>query len=121
MVDEFVPPTSLLALQYILQILASICVTCSTNYWAIIGVLPMIIGFMAINRYYLKTSREIKRMEAISQSPVLAHLSDTLEGITIIRTYNMEEQFIEKFNVLVILLIIKNTYPELLSLRIQPG
>ena len=99
MVDEFVPPTSLLALQYLLQILASICVTCSTNYWAIFGVLPMLVGFMAINRYYLKTSREIKRMEAISQSPVLAHLSDTLEGITIIRTYHMEKQFIDRFNV----------------------
>ena len=49
-------------------------------------------------RYYLKTSREIKRLEAISQSPVLAHLADTLEGIIIIRTYHMEEQFTETFN-----------------------
>ena len=49
-------------------------------------------------RYYLKTSREIKRMEAISQSPVLAHLADTLEGIIIIRTYHMEEKFIKAFN-----------------------
>lgn len=49
-------------------------------------------------RYYLKTSREIKRMEAISQSPVLAHLADTLEGIIIIRTYHMEEQFNKAFD-----------------------
>jgi len=97
-VDEFLPPTSLLSIQYILQTLASVCVTCSTNYWAIIGVIPMITGFFAINRYYLKTSREIKRMEAISQSPVLAHLADTLEGIIIIRTYHMEDKFMEAFN-----------------------
>lgn len=97
-VDEFLPPTSLLAIQYILQTLASVCVTCSTNYYAIIGVIPMVTGFFAINRYYLKTSREIKRMEAISQSPVLAHLADTLEGIIIIRTYHMEEQFMKTFN-----------------------
>ncbi|XP_015762179.1 PREDICTED: multidrug resistance-associated protein 4-like [Acropora digitifera] len=97
-VDEFLPPTSLLAIQYILQTLASVCVTCSTNYWALIGVIPMITGFFAINRYYLKTSREIKRMEAISQSPVLAHLADTLEGIIIIRTYHMEEQFNKAFD-----------------------
>lgn len=49
-VDEFLPPTSLLAIQYILQTLASVCVTCSTNYWAIIGVIPMVTGFFAINR-----------------------------------------------------------------------
>lgn len=97
-VDEFLPPTSLLSVQYILQTLASVCVTCSTNYWAIIGVIPMVTGFFAINRYYLKTSREIKRMEAISQSPVLAHLADTLEGIIIIRTYHMEDKFMEAFN-----------------------
>ena len=52
-VDEFLPPTSLLAIQYILQTLASVCVTCSTNYWALIGVIPMITGFFAINRYIL--------------------------------------------------------------------
>lgn len=97
-VDEFLPPTSLLAIQYILQTLASVCVTCATNYWAIIGVIPMVTGFFAINRYYLKTSREIKRMEAISQSPVLAHLADTLEGIIIIRTYHMEDQFNKAFD-----------------------
>ncbi|XP_032234169.1 ATP-binding cassette sub-family C member 4 [Nematostella vectensis] len=97
-VDEFLPPTSLLALQYILQTLASVCVTCSTNYWAIFGVVPMLLGFIGINRYYLKTSREIKRMEAISQSPVLAHLADTLEGIVLIRTYHMENRFIQRFN-----------------------
>lgn len=97
-VDEFLPPTSLLAVQYILQTLASVCVTCATNYWAVIGVIPMIIGFFGINRYYLKTSREIKRMEAISQSPVLAHLADTLEGIIIIRTYHMEDKFMQDFN-----------------------
>ena len=49
-VDEFLPPTSLLAVQYILQTLASVCVTCATNYWAVFGVIPMIIGFFGINR-----------------------------------------------------------------------
>ena len=49
-VDEFLPPTSLLSVQYILQTLASVCVTCFTNYWAIIGVIPMVTGFFAINR-----------------------------------------------------------------------
>lgn len=37
-------------------------------------------------------------MEAISQSPVLAHLADTLEGIIIIRTYHMEDKFMQDFN-----------------------
>ena len=53
---------------------------------------------MTFCRYYLKTSREIKRMEAMSQSPVLAHIADTLEGIALLRTYRMEEQFIKTFN-----------------------
>ena len=48
--DEFLPPTSLLAIQYTLQTLAAVCVTCVTNYWAIIGVVPMLIGFFAIKR-----------------------------------------------------------------------
>lgn len=49
-VDEFLPPTSLLAIQYMMQTMASVCVTCATNYYAVIGVIPMVIGFLAINR-----------------------------------------------------------------------
>ena len=57
--DEFLPPTSLLSVQYILQTLASVCVTCSTNYWALIGVIPMVTGFFAINRYAHKHNRHL--------------------------------------------------------------
>ena len=49
-VDEFLPPTSLLAIQYILQTLAAVCVTCWTNNWAIIGVVPMLVGFYFMYR-----------------------------------------------------------------------
>ena len=49
-VDEFLPPISLLAIQYMMQTMASVCVTCATNYYAVIGVIPMVIGFLAINR-----------------------------------------------------------------------
>lgn len=84
----------------------------SFHYWGknqlqngIICLLLLIMAKVSFNwrflfpcRYYLKTSREIKRMEAISQSPVLAHLADTLEGIIIIRTYHMEDKFMQAFN-----------------------
>lgn len=44
-----------------------------------------------MTKVYMKTSRTIKRLERLNTSPVLTHLSSTLNGLTTIRAYNAQE------------------------------
>jgi ATP-binding cassette subfamily C (CFTR/MRP) protein 4 len=38
-------------------------------------------------RYYLKTSQQVKRIEGIERSPLYTHVSTTLEGLPLLRSF----------------------------------
>ena len=42
--------------------------------------------------YYLKASREVKRIESVSASPIYAQFGETLTGVSTIRAYGAENQ-----------------------------
>ena len=46
--------------------------------------------FALIGRYYLNLSRDLRRIEGVTRSPVLSHFSNSLEGLVTIRIYNKE-------------------------------
>jgi len=42
---------------------------------------------------YLRTGRDLKRLDAISRSPVYSQMSTTVEGLTTIRAFGLQEKF----------------------------
>eukprot|EP01044_Picomonas_judraskeda_P012486 COSAG03_NODE_1790_length_3519_cov_4.091813_2_plen_88_part_00 len=53
-----------------------------------VAVLPAI-GYVygTMQKYFVIASRELKRLDNVSKSPIYAHFSETLNGITTIRCY----------------------------------
>lgn len=47
--------------------------------------------------YFREVSRETKRIDSISRSPVYAWFSETLSGLTTIRAYNQNKRFVGDF------------------------
>lgn len=47
-----------------------------------------------ICRYYLSTSRELKRMDAVSRSPIFAWFTESLNGLSTIRAFGQQPIFI---------------------------
>lgn len=48
-----------------------------------------------VYRYYLATSRELKRLDAVSRSPIFAWFSESLAGLSTIRAFNQQAVFID--------------------------
>eukprot|EP00794_Sanderia_malayensis_P016216 gene16216-17849_t len=67
--------------------------------YLLIILVPLLIMFILLRRYYLLGARDIKRLEGISRSPMFTHLSATLEGLASIRAFKatriVEDEFYE--------------------------
>eukprot|EP00445_Apocalathium_hangoei_P022043 CAMPEP_0203899804 /NCGR_PEP_ID=MMETSP0359-20131031/42153_1 /ASSEMBLY_ACC=CAM_ASM_000338 /TAXON_ID=268821 /ORGANISM="Scrippsiella Hangoei, Strain SHTV-5" /LENGTH=1320 /DNA_ID=CAMNT_0050823127 /DNA_START=104 /DNA_END=4066 /DNA_ORIENTATION=- len=55
------------------------------------------VAFVRIRACYMASSRELKRLEAVSRSPLLATLSEALEGLTSIRAMRLKRSFEHRF------------------------
>ena len=95
--DEQLPRTFQLAIDSTLNVLASLIVPTVTNPWLILILMPLIVVALHLSTYYLKTSREIKRLASISRSPVFSHISETLDGLETIRTRGRQSDFVDQF------------------------
>ena len=96
-IDELLPKMFLLATQLLLFVFTAALVPSFTNLWLALVTLPIFMIFAYLARYYLKTSRDLKRLESICRSPVFSHFSETMAGLDTIRTRKKERDFIDKF------------------------
>ncbi|KAF8844780.1 P-loop containing nucleoside triphosphate hydrolase protein [Paxillus ammoniavirescens] len=60
----------------------------------LIAVVPLAWFYARVTAYYLSTSRELKRLDAVSKSPIFAWFSESLSGLSTIRAYNQQSIFI---------------------------
>ncbi|KAK4235406.1 hypothetical protein C8A03DRAFT_17849 [Achaetomium macrosporum] len=56
-------------------------------------IIPLSAMYIWIRRYYLRTSRELKRLDSVSRSPIYAHFQESLGGISTIRAYSQQDRF----------------------------
>ncbi|KAF7669999.1 hypothetical protein LDENG_00090130 [Lucifuga dentata] len=96
--DSNMPWTFVDFVQIFLQILGVITLAASVIPWILIPVVPLLIVFLYVRRYYLQTSRDIKRLESTTRSPVFSHLSSSLQGLWTIRAFGAEERFQNAFD-----------------------
>ena len=66
--------------QISLQIAGILAVIFSVRPWVILPTLVLAMVFVWLRSFYLHTSRDVKRLEGISRSPVFSQLSTSLQG-----------------------------------------
>uniref|UniRef100_A0A665WHL2 Multidrug resistance-associated protein 4 n=1 Tax=Echeneis naucrates TaxID=173247 RepID=A0A665WHL2_ECHNA len=96
--DSNLPWTFVDFIQLFLQVVGVIAVSASVIPWILIPVVPLLLFFLYLRRYFLQTSRDVKRLESTTRSPVFSHLSSSLQGLWTIRAFGAEERFQKAFD-----------------------
>ncbi|KAJ6591736.1 P-loop containing nucleoside triphosphate hydrolase protein [Mycena vulgaris] len=61
----------------------------------LLSIIPLGWFYLRVMKYYLSTSRELKRLDAVSRSPIFAWFSESLAGVSTIRSFNQQRVFIK--------------------------
>lgn len=59
----------------------------------VLFIAPLAFLYLYYQKRYLRTSRELKRLESVSKSPIYAQFQETLGGISTIRAYGQQDRF----------------------------
>nr|XP_039260104.1 multidrug resistance-associated protein 4-like [Styela clava] len=97
-IDELLPITFVDFLWIFGAIVSVVILTSVVNYFVILLIIPFTIYFLWLRSYYLRTSRDIKRLEGSCRSPVFSLLSSTLQGLLTVRAFGVQQQFEDKFH-----------------------
>ncbi|KAH8666573.1 P-loop containing nucleoside triphosphate hydrolase protein [Xylariales sp. PMI_506] len=95
LVDAVLPTVAFGTFLAVIQCVASVIfIALGTSYMAIC--IPVVIVVLyGIQNFYLRTSRQLRFLDLEARSPLFTHFVETVEGLSSIRAFNWQRQFIE--------------------------
>ncbi|EEC08526.1 ABC transporter, putative, partial [Ixodes scapularis] len=97
-IDDLLPPTGLDITFIFLNLLGVLVVVAVISPWIIVPTLVLFVVFFFLRRFYMRTARDVKRLEGVTRSPVFSHLSTSLYGLTTIRAFGAQSTFERMFD-----------------------
>ncbi|XP_060696408.1 multidrug resistance-associated protein 1 isoform X2 [Hemiscyllium ocellatum] len=98
-IDSVIPMVIKMFLGSLLNVLVSCTVILIATPIATVIIPPLGLLYIFIQRYYVATSRQLKRLESASRSPIFTNFNETLLGVSVIRAFGEQERFIHQNDV----------------------
>ncbi|KAJ2808735.1 hypothetical protein H4R20_000680 [Coemansia guatemalensis] len=92
--DESLPEAFYGLTEEIIKLISAMIIIGFTTPPALIIVLILILIYRQLQQLYLASSRELRRIESITRSPIFAHFQESIRGISTIRAYILQSRFI---------------------------
>uniref|UniRef100_U3CT39 Multidrug resistance-associated protein 1 n=1 Tax=Callithrix jacchus TaxID=9483 RepID=U3CT39_CALJA len=95
-VDSMIPQVIKMFMGSLFNVIGACIIILLATPIAAVIIPPLGLIYFFVQRFYVATSRQLKRLESVSRSPVYSHFNETLLGVSIIRAFEEQERFIRQ-------------------------
>uniref|UniRef100_A0A669DN99 ATP-binding cassette, sub-family C (CFTR/MRP), member 2 n=1 Tax=Oreochromis niloticus TaxID=8128 RepID=A0A669DN99_ORENI len=115
-IDEAIPASLRSCLLCLMSVLGTVFVICLVTPFFAIVIIPLALIYFFVQRFYIATSRQLRRLDSVSRSPIYSHFGETVSGLSVIRAYKHQDRFL-KHNEVTIDENLKSIYLRIVSDR----
>jgi ATP-binding cassette subfamily C (CFTR/MRP) protein 1 len=95
-IDDSLPSTLSWAMRTTFGVVSPILVIAIVTPFFLTLLLPLSFIYKHVQQLYLRSSRELQRLESVSRSPVFSMFAETIGGLTTIRAYERTTTFVQQ-------------------------
>ncbi|XP_030721180.2 ATP-binding cassette sub-family C member 2 [Globicephala melas] len=94
-VDDTLPMSLRSWILCFLGIISTLVMICLATPVFIIVIIPLGIIYVSVQIFYVATSRQLRRLDSVTRSPIYSHFSETVSGLSVIRAFEHQERFLK--------------------------
>uniref|UniRef100_A0A8C2SF61 Multidrug resistance-associated protein 1 n=1 Tax=Capra hircus TaxID=9925 RepID=A0A8C2SF61_CAPHI len=95
-VDSMIPQVIKMFMGSLFNVIGACIIILLATPMAAVIIPPLGLIYFFVQRFYVASSRQLKRLESVSRSPVYSHFNETLLGVSVIRAFEEQERFIRQ-------------------------
>lgn len=78
------------------QLLGSLVSIALSVHWFVLGMIPMITGYVHFYNRFINAYRELTRLTGTTKAPIFSQFSETLNGLYTLRAYGAQERSVKR-------------------------
>ncbi|CAF0716991.1 unnamed protein product, partial [Brachionus calyciflorus] len=93
--EDSIPYSIKSLLECFLGLISTVTIISTSTPLFLIALVPITAFYIFVQRYFVPSNRQLKRMLSASKSPIFSHFSECQAGVSTIRAYNAQNRFIK--------------------------
>nr|XP_046230695.1 multidrug resistance-associated protein 1-like isoform X2 [Scatophagus argus] len=93
-IDCMIPDGLKMMLGYLFKLLEVCIILLLATPLTGLVLLPLICVYILIQSFYVASSCQLRRLEAVSRSPIYSHFNETVQGASVIRAFSEQRRFV---------------------------
>ncbi|CAF1296123.1 unnamed protein product [Rotaria sp. Silwood1] len=94
-VDSMLPQAFSISLNTLIGVVTTLIILFYGTWVAIVEFMLLAIIFVSMQRVYISSSRQLRRLDSVSRSSIFTNFTETIQGLRSIRAYHAEKRFID--------------------------
>ncbi|XP_006210591.2 ATP-binding cassette sub-family C member 2 isoform X1 [Vicugna pacos] len=94
-VDDTLPMSLRSWLLCFLGIISTLVMICLATPVFVVIIIPLGIIYVSVQIFYVATSRQLRRLDSVTRSPIYSHFSETVSGLSVIRAFEHQQRFLK--------------------------